>query len=137
MDKKNFEEMLDNCYKDLPENVKKNSRFEIPSVTGNISKSKTIIKNFLEISKTLNREIGHFLRFVLKELGVRGEIDETTKYLNLHSKFNPKIINKVILTYFDKFVKCVNCNSPDTELVQNSTTIKCSACGNSRNVTKI
>jgi translation initiation factor 2 subunit 2 len=128
MDKEKYLKYLDNAYDELPEFSKISKRFEIPKVSGIITRAKTTIRNFREIAKNFRRDENHLLKFFLKEVGVRGEILKNG-YLDLHSKFNPSFLNKTVEKYFNSFVKCPNCESPDTELVENNTKIRCTACG--------
>lgn len=136
MDETKYLELLDKAYSDLPEVMYKKDRFEIPQVKGRLIKSRTVISNFTEISKLLSRETSHFSRFMLRELGVRGEVDQRGE-LVLHSRFQPGILNKGVQNYYKNFVQCPNCNSPDTVLQTDSTEIKCNACGHIEKVNKL
>lgn len=133
MDEQEYTKLLDKAYSDLPEVLYKKERFEIPRVRGRIIKSRTVITNFKDIAKYLSREIVHFSKFMLKELGVRGEIDERGE-LVLHSKFQPGILNKAVGNYYKNYVECPHCNSPDTVFVNNGMVLKCNACGHQENI---
>lgn len=136
MDKSEYLELLDKAYLELPEVLYKKSRFEIPQVRGKLIKSRTVITNFTEIAKHLNRDSEHFSKFMLKEVGVRGEVDNRGE-LVLHSRFQPAMLNKAVKSYFTQFIECKHCNSPDTILVDDNTTIKCNACGHQEKISRL
>ena len=136
MDEKEYLGLLEKAYEDLPEVLYKKERFEIPQVTGRVVKSRTIIRNFKEIAKHFARDEGHFFRFMLKEVGVRGDLNPRGE-LTLHSKFQPAMLNKAVESYFDQFVKCSHCTSPDTVFTTNSTILKCNACGHQQKISQI
>ena len=56
MDINNYDELIDKAYENIPDNVKKLSRFEIPKVGIRIEAKNTYITNFNKIINTLNRE---------------------------------------------------------------------------------
>jgi translation initiation factor 2 subunit 2 len=136
MDEAKYIKFLEQAYKELPEIIHKRKRFEITNVRGKIIKTRTIISNFREIAKQFSRNEGHFFRFILKELGVRGDTNEKGE-LTLHSKFQPTILNKSVQKYFKTYVECKHCSSPDTELSSDFSQIKCKACGHIEHVSKI
>lgn len=136
MDQATYESLLDKAYADLPEVLYKRDRFEVPEVRGRLIKSRTVISNFSDIAKHLARETSHFSKFMLKDLGVRGEVD-TKGELVLHSRFQPGALNKAVKNYFAQYVTCSNCNSPDTELNAEGTEVKCKACGHVGKVNRL
>jgi translation initiation factor 2 subunit 2 len=136
MEEKAYKELLEKAYAELPEVLYKKERFEVPQVKGKLIRSRTVISNFKEIAKYLSRDTPHFSRFVLKDLGVRGEVDER-EGLILHSRFQPGILNRAVSRYFKTYVECSHCNSPDTELNSEYTEKKCKACGFTEKVNKV
>jgi translation initiation factor 2 subunit 2 len=136
MDKAEYDTLLDKGYADLPDVLYKKERFTLPEVRGKLIKSRTVITNFTDIAKHIERDSNHFSKFMLKELGVRGEIDHRGE-LVLHSRFQPSLLNKSVKKYFTGFVECTHCNSPDTILINDSSVIKCNACGHEGKVSKI
>lgn len=136
MEEKEYVELLDRVYTQLPENLSSSKRFEIPKASGKIIRSRTQISNFNDIAKKFSRDTDHFSRYMLKELGVRGELDGKGQ-LMLHSKFQPAMLNKAIEKYFHTYVECPNCKSPDTELLEDNSVIKCNACGHQDKVPKL
>ena len=135
MNESEYKELLDKAYKDLPEVLYKKDRFEIPQVKGRFIKSRTQISNFAEIAKHLEREEDHFFKFLLKDLGVRGEYNN--KGLTLHSRFQVAGLNKAVENYFKNYVECPHCKSPDTVLINERATLKCNACGHQEKVSKL
>ena len=126
MDELEYKTLLENCYSELPKDLEKNLRFVVPTFSGKILKSKTLITNLLGVSKDLNRDKDIIIKYLNKELGVKAELDPKNQ-LTLYSKFSSSILNLTLKKFFDEKVKCENCLSPDTSLVKN--TIKCNACG--------
>lgn len=136
MDDNKYEELLDKAYAELPEVLYKKERFEVPEVSGKLIKSRTVISNFNDIAKHLSRDLEHFSKFMLKDLGVRGEMDNRNQ-LVLHSRFQPAALNKAVNKYFKQYVECGHCNSPDTVFTTNGTILKCNACGHQGNISKL
>lgn len=126
---KSYEEMLDCGIKNLPEDVVKKERFEIPKVRGHIQGNKTIITNFKEIVDIFRREQAHFLKYLLKELASPGLVDGPR--LILSRKVSSSLINTKIETYANTFVLCSTCGKPDTQIIEKEgiTYLKCMACG--------
>jgi len=136
MEIKDYEVLLDKAYEELPEVLYKKERFEVPNVKGKLIKSRTIITNFTQIAKHLERKTDHFAKFMLKDLGVRGEIGSRGDLI-LHSRFQPEGLNKAVNKYFKQFVECSHCTSPDTVFVNNGTGLKCNACGHEGNIPRL
>lgn len=136
MDEKEYTELLEKAYKDLPEVLYKKERFEVPEVRGRLVKSRTVVTNFRDIAKHLARDEDHFYKFMIKEVGVRGDISPRGELI-LHSRFQPAVLNKGVQNYFKTYVQCPHCNSPDTILMNDRSVMKCNACGHQEKVQKI
>jgi len=136
MDDAKYQELLDKAYSELPEVLYKKERFQVPDVTGKLIKSRTVISNFNDIAKHLSRDLDHFSKFMLKDLGVRGEVGYRNE-LVLHSRFQPAALNKAVNKYFKQYVECTHCNSPDTVFTNNNSILKCNACGHQGNIPKL
>lgn len=136
MEEKDYINLLDKAYGELPEVLYKKERFEVPQVRGKIIKTRTIINNFREIAKHISRDEAHFYRFFLKEIGVRGELNDRGE-VTLYSKFQPTILNKAVNSYYKQYVECPHCNSPDTVLNEDKTILKCNACGHQEKKPKV
>ncbi len=134
MEEKEYKELLDKTYSELPEVLYKKGRFELPQVRGKLIRSRTLINNFRDIAKHLSRQEEHLLKYFLREAGVRGDVNNKGE-LTLHSRFQPTILNKIIETYFKTYIECKHCRSPDTTLDEKGINIKCKACGHEERVT--
>ena len=88
-----------------------------------------LIKNFGDVSNTLNRDPQHVLKYLLRELGTSGNVEGNRAILQ--GKFTHYVINDRIKEYVDNFVICHECNRPDTVIIREDRIdmLKCSACG--------
>ena len=129
MDINNYQELLDEGYKNIPDNVKKLSRFEIPKVQIRIEAKNTYITNFNKIINTLNRERKHFIVEFLKKIGTMGEM--RGQHLFLKGVYKEQVLNRIIELYSKTYVLCNICNKPDTEIQREGKKrfLKCTACG--------
>lgn len=132
-----YESMLDKGISELPKRNESRERFVIPKVVGHIQGNKTIISNFHAIAKTLNRDVEHVLKYILKELGTSGEL--TANSVIIGSKVSATRINEKIVDYTNEFVFCPECKKPDTILSKEkiATFIVCQVCGAKRPVKTI
>ena len=137
MDETKYKELLDQAYSELPEVLHKRKRFVIPEVRGRIIKTRTQVANFGEIAKHLSRDTNHMYRFMLKFVGVRGELNDSKGEVILYSRFQPALLNKGIAKYFDEYVVCPHCSSPDTILENGAKIKKCNACGHQEPVQQV
>jgi len=129
MDINNYQELLDKGYENIPDNVKKLSRFEIPKVQIRIEAKNTYITNFNKIINTLNRDRKHFIVEFLKKVGTMGEM--RGQHLFLKGVYKEQVLNRLIELYSKTFVLCKICNKPDTEIQREGKKkfLKCTACG--------
>ncbi len=129
MDINNYQELLDKGYENIPDNVKKLSRFEIPKVQIRIEAKNTYITNFNKIINTLNRERKHFIVEFLKKIGTMGEM--RGQHLFLKGVYKEQALNRIIELYSKTYVLCKICNKPDTEIQREGKKrfLKCTACG--------
>jgi len=136
MNETEYKVLLEKAYEDLPEVLTKKNRFEIPEVTGRFIKTRTLIRNAREIAKKFSRDENHFFKFFLKDVGVRGEMN-TRGEITLFSRFQPAALNNTVKSYFDNYVKCSHCQSPDTVFQKDGTILKCNACGHTNKISKL
>ena len=129
MDINNYQELLDKGYENIPDNVKKLSRFEIPKVQIRIEAKNTYITNFNKIINTLNRDRKHFIVEFLKKVGTMGEM--RGQHLFLKGVYKEQVLNRLIELYSKTYVLCKICNKPDTEIQREGKKrfLKCTACG--------
>jgi len=124
-----YEELLNNAMEKLPKTVVTASRYELPKVKGHVEGNKTIIINFNQICSTLNRDVQHVLKYLLKGLATPGKLEDHR--LIFGRKLSSTLINAKIEEYANKFVLCYDCKKPDTKLITENRVIylKCTACG--------
>lgn len=130
-----YEELLERAKEQLPEDVESTERFVIPKVKGHIQGVKTVINNWFEIAKALDRKPQHLLKYVQKELATPGEIIKQSVLFG--SKLSASKINEKIEQYAEDFVFCKACGKPETKLSKEAGVIimTCQACG-ARNTVK-
>ena len=124
-----YERLLEDARKNLPESTLKTERFEIPKAKGLIEGNKTIITNFYQIANIFGRDTQHLLKFLLRELATPGEI--SNQRLILKRKLSSSLINTKIEQYANTFVICRECKKPDTQLIKQDKVLflKCMAFG--------
>jgi translation initiation factor 2 subunit 2 len=129
MDINKYNELLDKAYENIPDNVKKSSRFEIPKVEIRIEAKNTYITNFNKIINTLMRDRKHFIGVFLKKVGTMGEI--RGQQLFLKGIYKEQVLNRLVEQYSKLYVLCKICNKPDTEIQREGKKnfLKCTACG--------
>ncbi len=109
--------------------IVRKERFEIPRVSVAKEGVRTILRNFSQIAKTLNRSEEHLYKYLVKSLGTAGMIDNGR--LILQGKFTEEELQKEINEYVKAYVICKECNAPDTELIKEDRVqfVRCMACG--------
>lgn len=133
----NYEELLQRARKNLPAQAKEEVRFELPKFDSFIQGVQTIVKNFVDVAKTLGREPEHLLKFLQAETGTSGVIED--KRLVLKGQKKVEILNEKLGIYIRDFVMCKECKKYDTELrkVEGVEQLKCKACGAKYTVKKL
>ena len=132
-----YNEMLNKFYKELEEKKKMEirDRLEIPKPVIQQMGKNTVITNFADICKVINRDKDEFSKIVLKRLSSPGSLQG--KQLFIHSIINQKVLEKKLLKIIDEFVKCEECGKYDTKLISGGRGIKilvCEACGARRTI---
>ena len=124
-----YENLLEQAYKKVKVVKTGGERFEIPKVEGQVSGKNTIITNITQIAAYLRRPIDLFVKFLLKELAVSGNMEGDRLILN--TKLNSQKVNEKIQRYAKEFVICPECKKPDTEIkAEKGIKFKhCLACG--------
>ena len=130
-----YETLLKRAKEQLPEDVETGERFVIPRLRGHVQGNKTVINNWFEIAKALDRKPEHLLKYVQKESATPGEIIKQSVVFG--SKLTATKINETIQRYADDFVFCKACGKPETKLSKEAGIIMmtCQACG-SKNAVK-
>lgn len=124
-----YEKLLDRLYMSLPKQALNRERFEMPVAESFIQGSKTMVKNFSQILKTIRREESDVLKFLTKEAGTGASVQEGRLILN--RKFTAMQVNELFGNYIRNYVLCKECNKPDTHFIeqQGVRMLKCEACG--------
>jgi len=124
-----YENLLKKAKKDLPKDLIRKERFEIPKVKGHIQGNKTIINNFAQICSILQRPPDQLLKYLQRELATPANLDGPR--LILGRKISSTLINDKIEKFANEFVICTECGKPDTKLIKEDRILekKCLACG--------
>lgn len=124
----NYEELLKRAKNEIPKTSDSGERFNPPAVKSFIEGKTTIVQNLKNISKYLNRDINHIIKYLSKELATSGNIDGNRVIFT--GKFKNYVINSKMGQYIDDFVKCKECGSPDTKIEKENRikVIHCMAC---------
>jgi translation initiation factor 2 subunit 2 len=121
--------MLNEAIKKIPENVKKESRYEIPQPEISIQGNRTFITNFTVITDSIRRDPKHVSKYLFRELATPGHLNSNR--LILQGKVIRSLIEEKIKSYVNEFVYCKECKKPDThfEKIDRIMFLKCEACG--------
>lgn len=124
-----YDSLLEQAYKELPETQDAKDRFEIPKVRGHIQGNKTVVTNFHSIAQFLDRPVEHLLKYVQRELATPGTMVKNG--IIFGTKIPASRINETIEKYVEEFVLCGECKKPDTKLSKEDKYLfkKCMACG--------
>ncbi|MBN2042282.1 MAG: translation initiation factor IF-2 subunit beta [Candidatus Aenigmarchaeota archaeon] len=125
----NYDSMLDEAFSKLPKKGEGGERFEMPKSKIIPDGAKTIITNFTEIAGTFRREGDHLLKFLLKELATKGELQGSK--LTVQGRFRSDIVDRKLESYAKEYVFCQECGKPDTKIIKEDRYyfLKCEACG--------
>jgi translation initiation factor 2 subunit 2 len=132
-----YEQLLNEAYKQIKPIESHIDRFEVPKVEGHIEGNKTIITNFKQICSYIRRDLNQVLKYLLKELASPGVMKGDR--LILTRKISSSIINEKIKLYVQEYVICKECQKPDTEIMKEDRLffIHCLACGAKKSISKI
>jgi len=127
--KEDYEKSLDRALEIIPKAVSEKERFQIPEADTNVTGNRTTIKNFKAIVNALNREPEHLIKYLLRELGVAGNMDGNQAVFQ--GKFSKAAVDDRVKRYVEEFVLCRECGGPDTKLVRKDRVhiLRCEACG--------
>lgn len=132
-----YEKMLERTYASLPKQALTKERFELPTAESHIQGNKTVIKNFSQLLKIINRPEKHIFKFITKETATAATIGEGKLILN--GKFSNEQVNSLFKNYIEQFLLCHECKKPDTRVVEQRgiKVLKCDACGASSPLKRI
>ncbi len=126
-----YDWLLERLYKKLPTKSVKATRFQVPRLQVERVGTKTMIRNFRELTNVLRREPRLVMRYLLHELGASGNYDEETGILTINVKVSSTTLNTLIQRYVRTYVICPTCGAPDTRLERRGKNwlLICEACG--------
>ncbi|MDS0292594.1 translation initiation factor IF-2 subunit beta [Halogeometricum luteum] len=125
-----YEDQLDRALEQSPDVADRSDRFRVPDPRIRSEGNATVYENFDETCDRLARDPSHLMKAIQTELGTSAEIDSKGR-LRLTGNFNDRRLQVALDEYVDDYVRCSECDSPDTRLVteQGTTVLKCDACG--------
>ena len=134
-----YSKLLKRATEGLPSESDKGEaeRFLMPEFQSFVEGKTTIISNFTDVARKLERENAHLVKFLAIEVGAQGEIDGHR--LRLNAAKTPIFLNQKLEAYVKEFVICKECGKPDTEIrmIDNVPWIKCKACSTKYAIRKI
>lgn len=121
--------LLDRALEKLPKREAVRGRFDLPLPECVRRGGKTAVTNFIEISKRLNRDPKHLLKFLTKELATAATIVKENAVFQ--GRFTEDTVARLIKIYTERYVTCPICKSPDTKIVKEGKFhfLVCEACG--------
>jgi translation initiation factor 2 subunit 2 len=125
----NYKKLLERALEQIPKTVFESSRFQIPEADVVVVGNRTTIRNFRSIVSALNRESGHLMKYLLRELGAAGNLEGSQAVFQ--GRFAKSSVDDRIKRYVGEFVLCRECGKPDTRLIKHERIqmLKCEACG--------
>jgi translation initiation factor 2 subunit beta (aeIF-2b) len=122
--------LLDRAFEEIPQKAKVVGNQVIPNlVIFNVGPN-TVIKNFREYCDRIRREERLVMKYLLKELGAPGSVNESGQ-LVIQGKFSSSSINTLMDRFLKIYVRCSTCGSYDTVLKKEGKVwyVSCLACG--------
>ena len=137
LDLLNYDFLLERARKQLESINVETERFVIPDLENLLQGKKTLLRNAVQVAKTLKRDVQHMLKYFVKETGVPATCDDTKIVLN--GMVNSYKINQIYHKYIDEFVLCKQCKKPETRIITEKGVLllKCDACGGINPVRKV
>ncbi|ENN96707.1 translation initiation factor IF-2 subunit beta [Methanocaldococcus villosus KIN24-T80] len=124
-----YKALLKRAREQIPEYVYQKDRFELPEIELLIEGNRTIIRNFKELAKAMNRDMEMLAKYLFKETGSAGSIEGNR--LILQRRINPELLKARINDFLREYVLCKECGKPDTKIIKEGRIhlLKCTACG--------
>ena len=119
----NYKELLERGCAQIPEITEKRERLELPRLFVTTVGMRTIISNFKDIAKALDRDPQHIL------MATAATFHESRAIFQ--GKFRVDSFERLLQRYMESFVICPVCKRPDTKIVKEKrlTFLVCNACG--------
>jgi len=131
-----YESSLDRAMDEVPEIETGGERLSVPDAEAQKDGAFTRLTNLEDIADTVSREPDHVHRFIQRELGTNGQLQDGVGRYN--GNFSGRDFDAAITEYVSTYVLCGECGLPDTRLVSEDRTemLRCDACGAFRPVRK-
>lgn len=136
--RRGYEVLLTKVMSELPQTIgKAGDRALVVNPVLLRESRRTIITNFTDIAKTLNRPPQHLARFIFKESGKPGTLEG--ERLLLQGRLTNEELRRLLELYVKEFVKCPVCGGLDTKIVAEKRFrfLLCEVCGAKSPVRKI
>lgn len=127
--KYDYDTLLKEARSLIPEVDSKRERLELPRIKRSVIGMRTIVFNFREIVQALNRDPGHLLKFLTREMATAATAQESRAIFQ--GKFSRETFERLIRRYMNQFVTCPVCKRPDTRIIKEKrlSFLVCEACG--------
>ncbi|WP_254546407.1 translation initiation factor IF-2 subunit beta [Halomarina pelagica] len=131
-----YESSLDRAMENVPDIDTSGERLSVPDAHAQKDGAFTRLTNLAEIADTVSRDPDHVHRFVQRDLGTNGKLEDGVGRYN--GTFSGRDFDESIEKYVETYVLCGECGLPDTRLVTEDRTpmLRCDACGAFRPVSK-
>ena len=131
-----YEATLDRAMDAVPDIAGSDERLRVSDPEAQRDGAFTRLTNLGEIADDLSRETDHLHRFIQRDLGTSGKLEEGRARYS--GNFAASDFETAVNRYINEFVTCSECGLPDTRLVRENRTpmLRCDACGAFRPVSK-
>jgi len=122
-----YEEMLDRLQSAKSQTGEKKN--VLPAIKVTIKNRRSIISNFADYSKILNRPADHIRTFYRIESGMENSINDSGQLI-IQGYYQESKCETVMRKYVEEYVLCKQCKCIDTELVKSDglTFLECHQC---------
>ena len=129
MDIDDYEKMLSKASDVLAKATVSQDRLKIPKAVIMEEGKVTVVRNYMDIIEVINRDPKDVSKFLTKEFGIGMTTDG--RRLIINRRISEEDFNNKMEQYMNVYVRCYECNSPDTEIVREArvSLISCKACG--------
>lgn len=131
-----YESSLNRAMDAVPDIQSSSTRLTVPDAEAQKDGAFTRLTNVETIADTISREPDHLHRFIQRDLGTNGKLEDGVGRYN--GSFSGDDFDAVIDSYVETYVLCAECDLPDTRLVTEDGTpmLRCDACGAFRPISK-
>ena len=116
-------------------NINKKNNIHVVKPVIEFKNHKTNFNNFIKVCTSFNRctdaDIKHLQNFFEKETNMKTSFDIKQNLL-INGNIRINKVQEIIKNYFNLFIKCKTCNSPNTIIVKKERNfyLKCDRCKN-------